>query len=120
MADSPVESGGGHLTRQRSADSALGARVLARKLADQFGDHGRRSQRQQMVSAGCGNLLAAGDPGGDVCCAASHHRILLVSDDYCGRYPDLAEPGVCGRVGPLMVAQPEIGIYCSTELLFAA
>jgi len=45
-----------------------------------------------------------------------HHRVLLVSDDHHGRYLDLGQPGVCGRVGALIVAEPEEGISCPADL----
>lgn len=69
-----------------------------------------------MVRARYGNLLAADDPGGDVFRAASHHRVLLVPNDHCGRRPDLAEPGAGGRVRLLVITEPEKGGHRPADL----
>ncbi len=104
------------MTCHTSMDSALVVPVLAVQIADKVGDHGWHPQRQQVVSARCGDLPAAGDPGGDVCCAASHHRVLAVSHYYCGRCPDLAEPAVAGRVRPFEITDPEEGLSRPADL----
>jgi hypothetical protein len=40
----------------------------------------------------------------------------VISDDHCGRDLDLAEPAVGRRVGPLVIAEPEVGICCPADL----
>ena len=85
-------------------------------VADQFRDHGRRPQRQQMVGTRPGDLLAARNPRGDVCCAARHHRVLVISGDHCGWELDLAEPAVGRRVGSLVIAEPEVSLCCAADL----
>jgi hypothetical protein len=56
---------------------------------------------------GCYRL--ADDQLWGVTCHRKGSARTLVSGDYDSQYLDLAEPGVCGRAGPLMAAEPGNG-----------
>src|SRR5258708_8931136 len=91
----------------RGDDARRGPFWLRHVLGDQVGQQTRGAQGQQVVGSGHDHHGAAGDALGDALAALAHHRVVEVANRKHRRDPDLAEPRVGGRVGPLMVAQPE-------------